>query len=59
MKNTFLINHSMEVEKMTERHRADIRRIQAELEVHHQETVMKLKHIHEQVRKVPKSLMMI
>ena len=49
MRNNFLTNQALEIEKLHDRHRSEMRRFQAELETQHQEAIYKLKHMHEQV----------
>lgn len=48
MRDQWIQQHALETEKLEERHRREMKRLQAELEARHEEEVFKLKHIHEQ-----------
>jgi hypothetical protein len=48
LKQQLIHNHGMEIEKLKDHHRYEIKHIQAQYESQYQESIYKLKHIHEQ-----------
>jgi hypothetical protein len=48
-RETLLTSHAVELETLNERHKAEIKRVQAELQVRAHDAAVKSKHLFEQV----------
>jgi hypothetical protein len=47
-RDSLSITNATELERIVDRHKLELKRVQAHLEVHHRDDIVKIKHIHEQ-----------